>query len=174
MKETKIVIVSHDEAVALSEKTEKVVPQIRLEESLKRSVILPEKFHQPVRLCGNSDGELDFTVVGTLVGKSRSPQSFDVTVKSGRYCIECDDSEIYEIIVKIVAGCMDANSFVPLTEVVEGGLYRHYKGGIYKVICIATHTENNDELVIYKGKTKGRIWARPKPMFMDGRFQPLE
>jgi hypothetical protein len=43
---TEIVIVSHDEAVALSEKTEKVVPQIRLEESLKRSVILPEELHQ--------------------------------------------------------------------------------------------------------------------------------
>ena len=171
---TKIVIVTHDEAVALSEKTEKVVPQIRLEESLKRSVILPEKFHQPVRLCGNSDGELDFTVVGTLVGKNRSPQSFDITVKSGRYCIECDDSEIYEIIVKIVAGCMDANSFSPLTEVVEGGIYRHYKGGIYKVLCIAAHTENNDELVIYKDEVKRKIWARPKAMFMDGRFQPLE
>ena len=174
MKETKIVIVTHDEAVALSEKTEKVVPQIRLEESLKRSIILPEKFHQPVRLCGNSDGELDFSISGVLIGRNQPRQSFDIIVKSGRACIECDDIEVYQVISKVISGCMDANSFLPLTEVVEGGIYRHYKGGIYEVLCIATHTESSEEQVIYKGKTRGRIWARPKAMFMDGRFQPLE
>ena len=171
---TKVVIVSHDEAVALSEKSAKVVPQIRIEESLRRSSILPEKFQQPVRIGGSSDGELDFSISGTFIGRNRAQQSFDITVKSGRFCIECDDPGVYEIISQIVAGCMDENSFVPLAEVVEGGLYRHYKGGIYKVLHIATHTESSDELVIYQDENKERTWARPKTMFMDGRFQLVE
>ena len=170
---TEIVIVSHDEAVALSEKTEKVVPQIRLEESLKRSVILPEKFHQPVRIGSDDSGGADFTISGTLIGKDAELISFDILMKDGNIQINCDDSGVYEIVSKIIAGCMDENSYVSLKEIVEGGWYRHYKGGIYQILCVATHTESGEEQVIYKGKTKGRIWARPKTMFMDGRFQPI-
>lgn len=174
MKETKIVIVSHDEAVALSEKSEKTIPHIRLEESLKRSAILPEEFHQPVRIGSNDNRDVNFTISGTLIGKNTKLKSFDILMEDGSVHINCDDNRIYEIISKIVAGCMDENSYVSLKEIVEGGWYRHYKGGIYQILCVATHTESGEEQVIYKGKTKGRIWARPKSMFMDGRFQPIE
>lgn len=174
MKETKIVIVSHDEAVALSEKSEKTIPHIRLEESLRRSVILPEEFHQPVRIGSSDNRDVNFTISGTLIGKNTKLKSFDILMEDGSVHINCDDNRIYEIISKIVAGCMDENSYVSLKEIVEGGWYRHYKGGIYQILCVATHTESGEEQVIYKGKTKGRIWARPKSMFMDGRFQPIE
>lgn len=173
MKETKIVIVSHDEAVALSEKSEKTIPHIRLEESLKRSAILPEEFHQPVRIGSSDNRDVNFTISGTLIGKNTKLKSFDILMEDGSVHINCDDNRIYEIISKIVAGCMDENSYVSLKEIVEGGWYRHYKGGIYQILCVATHTESGEEQVIYKGKTKGRIWARPKSMFMDGRFQPI-
>lgn len=174
MKETKIVIVSHDEAVALSEKSEKTIPHIRLEESLRRSAILPEEFHQPVRIGSSDNRDVNFTISGTLIGENTKLKSFDILMEDGSVHINCDDNRIYEIISKIVAGCMDENSYVSLKEIVEGGWYRHYKGGIYQILCVATHTESGDEQVIYKGKTKGRIWARPKSMFMDGRFQPIE
>lgn len=174
MKETKIVMVSHDEAVALSEKSEKTIPHIRLEESLKRSAILPEEFHQPVRIGSSDNGDVNFTISGTLIGKDAELISFDILMKDGNVQINCDDSGVYEIVSKIIAGCMDENSYVSLKEIVEGGWYRHYKGGIYQILCVATHTESGEEQVIYKGKTKGRIWARPKTMFMDGRFQPIE
>ena len=44
--------------------------------------------------------------------------------------------------------------------------YRHYKGGIYEVICEAAHhTESLECLVIYKNVKTGEIWARPDWMF---------
>jgi hypothetical protein len=45
-------------------------------------------------------------------------------------------------------------------------IYRHYKGGYYKRLCIAKHSETEEQLVIYQG-TDGRIWARPRGMFED-------
>lgn len=43
-------------------------------------------------------------------------------------------------------------------------IYRHYKGGIYKMICIATDTESGERKVIYQG-IDGRIWDRSATMF---------
>jgi len=41
------------------------------------------------------------------------------------------------------------------------GIYKHYKGGEYKVITLATHSENGEPLVIYKSLLFGNIYARP-------------
>ena len=43
--------------------------------------------------------------------------------------------------------------------------FQHYKGGIYQVIDVATHTEENCPLVIYKGVIDNKVWARPFGMF---------
>ncbi len=51
------------------------------------------------------------------------------------------------------------------TEVVIGAHYRHYKGNEYEVIAVARHSENNEELVIYKNVSDGAVWARPKAIF---------
>ena len=42
--------------------------------------------------------------------------------------------------------------------------YQHYKGDIYELLYIATHTETNEPLVIYRDKYS-KIYARPKGMF---------
>lgn len=48
-------------------------------------------------------------------------------------------------------------------EVVVGGIYRHFKGTMHKVICLARHSETQELLVIY---THGDdFWARPISMF---------
>jgi cyclomaltodextrinase len=40
-------------------------------------------------------------------------------------------------------------------------IYDHYKGGRYKVITLAKHTETDEILVIYKSIHFGTIYARP-------------
>lgn len=49
-------------------------------------------------------------------------------------------------------------------EVTHGDKYKHYKGSIYTATGMATHTEDEEGLVIYKDE-KGCIWARPMEMF---------
>jgi hypothetical protein len=44
-------------------------------------------------------------------------------------------------------------------------LVKHYKGGIYKIICEAQHTEDlTKKFVVYADKY-GKVWARPTEMF---------
>jgi len=45
-------------------------------------------------------------------------------------------------------------------------VYRHYKGGIYTVIGIATHSETEEQLVVYKNE-EGRLFVRPHDMFFE-------
>ncbi len=44
------------------------------------------------------------------------------------------------------------------------GFYRHYKGGLYYVLEVGTHTETEEQLVIYVGKDN-KIWIRPLAMW---------
>lgn len=53
---------------------------------------------------------------------------------------------------------------VPITP----GLYRHFKGTVYEVICVAMHTEGDYRLVIYRNPQKPEeCWARPEAMFQE-------
>lgn len=50
----------------------------------------------------------------------------------------------------------------------EIGLYRHYKGREYEVIGIASHSETEEQLVVYRALYgEMGLWVRPLEMF-DG------
>ncbi len=50
--------------------------------------------------------------------------------------------------------------------------YRHFKGGIYTVICVARHSETGEAFVVYQRDNdgtaySGKIYARPIDMFFS-------
>ncbi len=50
------------------------------------------------------------------------------------------------------------------------GLYKHYKGKMYKVHGIVRHSETLEELVHYEAlyeNDHGKMWVRPKEMFFE-------
>jgi hypothetical protein len=51
---------------------------------------------------------------------------------------------------------------------VSPGRYRHYKGNDYTVLGVAKHSENEEELVIYRQEYGDHaLWARPLAMFQE-------
>ena len=67
---------------------------------------------------------------------------------------------------------------------IKVGKYRHYKGNDYEVIGVATHSEDESELVVYRPMYCERgLWVRPLSMFNESvvvngqsvpRFQFIE
>ncbi|WP_461205821.1 DUF1653 domain-containing protein [Clostridium sp. DL1XJH146] len=66
----------------------------------------------------------------------------------------------------------------------EGKKYRHFKGNMYLVLYVATHSETGEKLVVYQPQygEKG-IWVRPLDMFLEqvevdgimvNRFQEID
>lgn len=46
------------------------------------------------------------------------------------------------------------------------GKYRHFKGGLYEIVCIAKNSETLEDTVIYRSLTEPeKIWARPLSMW---------
>ena len=58
------------------------------------------------------------------------------------------------------------------------GVYRHYKGNLYQVLHIATHSETGEKLVVYRALYGDYgVWVRPVAMFnqmieVDGKMLP--
>lgn len=44
--------------------------------------------------------------------------------------------------------------------------YRHYKGGIYELVCEATMEADLTPLIVYRA-SDGSIWCRPKSVFFE-------
>jgi hypothetical protein len=49
---------------------------------------------------------------------------------------------------------------------VRFGLYKHYRGNVYKVFMKVQHTETSQKLIVYYNiNNPSRFWARPESMF---------
>ena len=45
-------------------------------------------------------------------------------------------------------------------------LYRHYKGGLYRVLVEpAFHSETQEEMIVYVSVETGKVWVRPAEIF---------
>lgn len=54
-----------------------------------------------------------------------------------------------------------------MSEKLQLGKYEHYKGKQYEVIGIAKHSENLEELVVYRALYgEHGLWVRPLEMFL--------
>lgn len=50
----------------------------------------------------------------------------------------------------------------------KAGLYEHYKGNLYEVIGVATHSEDESALVVYRANYGEQgLWVRPLSMFVE-------
>lgn len=53
-------------------------------------------------------------------------------------------------------------------NIIEPGIYRHYKGQEYEVYEVARHSETEEALVIYRCLYGDfSLWARPLSMFIE-------
>lgn len=53
-------------------------------------------------------------------------------------------------------------------EILTGRYYRHFKGNLYKVIGIATHTETKEKMVVYQAQYgEQELFVRPYHMFAE-------
>lgn len=51
---------------------------------------------------------------------------------------------------------------------VKLGKYRHFKGGEYEVIAVATHSETLEPMVVYRALYgEGGFWTRPLSMWNE-------
>jgi hypothetical protein len=59
--------------------------------------------------------------------------------------------------------------------------FRHYKGGIYELVCVATLESDLSPMIVYKA-ADGSLWIRPESVFFElidvegvkqQRFTPL-
>lgn len=42
-----------------------------------------------------------------------------------------------------------------------GRHYKHFKGGLYQVVCMATDEETGRQMVVYRSLVDERVWCRP-------------
>ena len=55
-----------------------------------------------------------------------------------------------------------------MPQVEINAIYKHYKGGLYRVIGIAKYSKTLEDLVIYEAiydNPVSKLWARPVNMF---------
>jgi cyclomaltodextrinase len=60
------------------------------------------------------------------------------------------------------------------TVIVAPGIYQHFKGTLYEVLCTATHSETGETLVVYREVSPiSKVWARPIQMWYDDVGDPM-
>lgn len=57
---------------------------------------------------------------------------------------------------------------LPALPAIEPGLYQHYKGGRYRALGVARHSESLAPMVLYQVVDgDGTLWVRPWAMFTE-------
>ena len=55
-----------------------------------------------------------------------------------------------------------------VSKVLENRIYRHFKGNLYKVLCVAMHTETQEKMVVYQALYGDyKYFVRPYEMFVS-------
>lgn len=54
-----------------------------------------------------------------------------------------------------------------MADLVINGIYRHYKGGEYRVICEAKDANTEDWYVVYRNQSSGEHWLRRTSEFLE-------
>ena len=53
-------------------------------------------------------------------------------------------------------------------DIVIGGVYKHFKGNLYRVRHVGTHTETGERMVVYQKWPHGdNIWISPYESFVS-------
>lgn len=51
---------------------------------------------------------------------------------------------------------------------IKPGTYRHFKGNLYEVIGVATHSETREKMVVYRALYgEYGLWVRPAAMWTE-------
>lgn len=62
----------------------------------------------------------------------------------------------------------DDSDLPELSPRVPPGLYRHYRGGLYRVIDTVRHSETLEPLTLYQALYGQQgLWVRPAAMFLE-------
>ena len=55
-----------------------------------------------------------------------------------------------------------------MSEEIRPGIYRHFKGNEYRVLCTAAHSETLEPMVVYQALYgEGKVWVRPAAMWNE-------
>ena len=55
-----------------------------------------------------------------------------------------------------------------MEELYRPGKYRHFKGGEYELLFVATHSETLEPMVVYRALyDEGGCWVRPRSMWCE-------
>lgn len=55
-----------------------------------------------------------------------------------------------------------------VANVLQPGIYRHFKGNLYEVIGVAEHSETREPVVVYRALYGDfGLWVRPLAMFTE-------
>ncbi|MBE5738391.1 MAG: DUF1653 domain-containing protein [Clostridiales bacterium] len=55
-----------------------------------------------------------------------------------------------------------------MIDIEIGALYRHFKGNTYRVIAVAKHTENMEDMIVYSPENDNSlVWVRPMSMWNE-------
>lgn len=83
------------------------------------------------------------------------------------------ESNVSPKMLRLLALSYKAVDDISRMRVEVNGLYRHYKGGLYRVICRAWTESDGVEQVVYCPENGGHYWVRPLSEFVQ-RFERVE